>query len=94
MKKHAACIFAFGTAKPRDLGSLPRTTTGRSPGSHLPYQTAFPCKQWHKWNDTGAYSDEIAQAFHLFPYSPQNPLRHQSHDSVPCTDTLLRRNIT
>lgn len=25
------------------------------------------------WQSAPAYSDEIAQAFHLFPYSPQSP---------------------
>ena len=41
----------------------------------LTHIAAFPISQWHNKQHTPVYSDEIAQVFHLFPYSP------------PCGDT-------
>ena len=39
--------------------------------AHRPWShTAFPVSQWLKWLQRSAYSDEFAQALHLFPYYP------------------------
>jgi len=49
-----------------------RTAAGRSPGSRHKDLRAFPVSQWHPRIQT-AYSDEFAQASHLFPFSPRPP---------------------
>ena len=51
----------------------PRTTAGRSPGSQSGAHCRLPDYSVTYWQSAPAYSDEIAQAFHLFPYSPQSP---------------------
>ena len=66
--------LSFGTTKPRDLeyvfpvpqlaGLLTRSSTKTVCLPKSP--------QWQHRQLLPAYSDEIAQASHLFPYSPQN----------------------
>ena len=64
----------FGTIKPRDLEFIIPVPQLAGLLAYSPTPTAaFPITQWPNWQCASAYSDEIAQVFHLFPYSPQSP---------------------
>jgi hypothetical protein len=71
---------------PRDpeYRSIPVPAAGRSPDSRFLRAAAFPAFAsglpfWGTGRALSAYSDEIVQAFHLFPYYPPAPQRMERH---------------